>query len=122
MNPGLPGTGIGGLFYILSALWMPICEARRRWQGDATGRGALVARQFAIAVGVVAAMSGVFWLLDTVLILDRVAANAAVSAHVVWSIRGSALLVTSGMLAMVLGAVELVGLRLRLRALRRAAR
>ena len=73
----------------------------------------------AIAVGVVAAVSGVFWLLDTVLILDRIAVNAANSAHLAWSIRGSALLVTSGMLAIVLGAVELVGLRLRLR---RAAR
>ena len=118
MNPGLPGTGIGGLFYILSALWMPICEARRRRQGDAAGRGTLVARQFAIAVGVVAAMTGVFWLLDAVLMLDRVATNAAGREHVMWSIRASALLVTSGMLAAVLGTVELVRLRLRLRAAR----
>jgi hypothetical protein len=114
----LPGTGIGGLFYILSALWMPICEARRRWQGDATGRGTLVARQFAIAVGVAAAMIGVFWLLDAVLVLDRV--GAAGRAHVM-SFRVSALLVTTGMLAMVLGAVELMRLALRRRT-RRAAR
>jgi len=61
MNPGLPGTGIGGLFYILVALLMPLCEIRRRLKGEAPGRGTLVAKQFAIALGVVAATTGVFW-------------------------------------------------------------
>jgi len=124
MNPGLPGTGIGGLFYILVALWMPACEALRRWQGDATRRGALVARQFAIAVGVVAAMSGVFWGLDiVVLMLDRVAAHAGSAHHAaVFNMRVSALLVTSGVLATVLGTVEFVRLCLRLETMRRPAR
>src|SRR2546429_7079795 len=81
MNPGLPGTGIGGLFYILSALWMPICEVRRRWQGDATRPWPLVARQFAIAVGVVAAMTGVFWALDTPPLLNQVAGKMAAHGH-----------------------------------------
>jgi len=123
MNPGLPGTGIGGLFYILVALWMPACEALRRWQGGATSRGALVARQFAIAVGVVAAMSGVFWGLDIVLMLDRVAAHAGSGAHAaVFNMRVSALLLTSGVLATVLGTVEFVRLYLRLETTRRSAR
>ena|SRR5262245_56142279 len=121
MNPGLPGTGIGGLFYILVALWMPVCEVLRRWQGDPTRRGALVARQFAIAVAVVASMTGVFWLLDVVLMLDRVAAHAA-SGHHALSLRVSALAVTSGVLATVLGAVEFVRLCLRLSAVRNSAR
>src|SRR5438034_10032078 len=82
MNPGWPGTGIGGLFYILSALWMPICEVWRRWHGDAPRRWPLVARQFAIAVGVVAAMTGVFWALDT-FVLDQVAARAAGKVYVI---------------------------------------
>jgi hypothetical protein len=112
MNPGLPGTGIGGLFYILSALLMPICEVRRRWQGDATGREALVARQFAIAVGVVAAMTAVFWVLDTVLMLDPVV--AAKPSMWISPLRVSALLVTSCMLAIVLGAVQLMRLCLQL--------
>src|SRR5436309_3462647 len=76
MNPGLPGAGIGGLFYVLSALWMPICELWRLRRGDARGQWPLVARQFAIAVGIIVAMSGVFWALDTVLILKPVAAHA----------------------------------------------
>jgi len=122
MNPGLPGTGIGGLFYILSALWMPICEVRRRWQGDATRPWPLVARQFAIAVGVVAAMTGVFWALDTALMLSQVAGHMAGKGRLMWALRVSALLVTSGVLAMVFSAVQLVRLYLRLRTLRPAVR
>src|SRR5262249_9038900 len=76
MNPGLPGTGIGGLFYILVALCMPACEVLRRWQGGATRRGTLVAKQFASALGGIAALSGGFWGLETVVMLDRVAAHA----------------------------------------------
>jgi hypothetical protein len=122
MNPGLPGTGIGGLFYILVALWMPVCEVVRRWQGDATRRGTLVARQFAIAVGVVASMTGVFWGLDTVFVLDHVAAHAAGAHHAALSLRVSALMATSGVLATVLGTVEFVRLCLRASIARRAAR
>jgi hypothetical protein len=122
MNPGLPGTGIGGLFYILVALCMPVCEVVRRLQGDAT-RGPLVAKQFAIALGVVAAMTSVFWGLDALVMLDRVAAHAAASAHHAgWSLRVSALMVTSGVLATVLSSVEFVRLCLRLSAVRHAAR
>ena len=123
MNPGLPGTGIGGLFYILVALWMPVCEVLRRMQGEGTGRGALVATQFAIAVGVIAAMSSVFWGLDALVMLDRVAAHAAASVHHAgWTLRVSALMVTSGVLATVLSGVQFVRLCLRLSAVRHAAR
>lgn len=123
MNPGLPGAGVGGLFYILSALWMPICELWRLRRGDAPGQWPLVARQFAIAVGIVASMSGVFWGLDTVFPLKEVAVQAAGQAHaMMWSLRVSALMVTSGVLAAVLGTVHLVRLCLRLRTVRPAAR
>ncbi len=121
MNPGLPGAGIGGLFYILSALWMPICEMRRRWRGEAARPWPLVARQFAIAVGVVAAMTGVFWVLDSVFMFNQ-AVLAVGNVHLMWSLRVSALLVTSGVLAAVLSAVHLVRLCLRLRTVRPAVR
>jgi hypothetical protein len=121
MSPGLPGTGIGGLFYILSALWMPVCEMWRRRRGAAPRQWPLVARQFAIAVGVVAVMTGVFWALDTVIMLEQVAAHAVGKEHVMWSLRISALMVTTGVLAAVIGAVHLVRLCLRLRTLRPAA-
>jgi hypothetical protein len=122
MNPGLPGTGIGGLFYILSALWMPICEVWRRSRGDAPRHWLLVARQFAIAVGVVAAMSGVFWALDTALMLREVAAHAAGTGHLILSVRVSALVVTSGVLVSVISTVHLVRVCLRLRTVRPAVR
>ena len=122
MNPGLPGAGIGGLFYVLSALWMPICELWRRRQGDAPGQWPLVAKQFGIAVGIIAAMSGAFWALDTALLLKHVAAHAAGQAHAIWSLRVSALLVTSCVLTTVLGAVHIVRLCLRLRTVRHASR
>ena len=122
MNPGMPGTGIGGLFYILSALWMPICEMRRRWKGDAARPWPLVARQFTIAVGVVAAMTGVFWALDTAFMLDQVVGHAAGKEHAMWSLRVSALTVTSGVLATVLSAMHVVRLCLRLPTVRPAVR
>ena len=117
MNPGLPGTGIGGLFYICSALVMPLCEVRRRLRGDETGRGYLVAKQFAIAVGVVASMTGMFWSLDALLMLGTVAAHVASLEATRWSIplRVSALLATSCVLLGVLGSVQIARLILRLR-------
>lgn len=121
MSPGLPGTGIGGLFYILSALWMPVCEMRRRWQGDAARQWRFVGRQFTNAVGIVAVMTGVFWGLDTVFMLDQIA-HAAGKTYVMESFRVSAVLATSGVLAAVLGAVHVVRLCLWLRTVRAAAR
>jgi len=122
MSPGLPGTGIGGLFYILCALWMPVCELWRRRQGGAPGQWPLVARQFGIAVGIVASMSGVFWALDAALMLEQVAAHAAGGQHAMWTLRLSALMVTSGVLSMVLSAVQVVRLCLLVRTVRHSAR
>jgi len=122
VNPGLPGTGIGGLFYILSALWMPVCEIRRRVRGRPPRAWPLVARQFAIAVGVVTAMTAVFWALDTAVLLHQIAAHAVGKGHEAWSLRVSALMVTSGALATVLVAVHVLRLCLRLRTVRPAAR
>jgi len=123
MNPGLPGTGIGGLFYVIVALLMPICELRRRLKTGAPVRGALVAKQFVIALGVVSAMTGAFWGLDSVFMLNAVAAHVASIEATNWSIplRVSALMATSGVLCGVLGSVQLARLIQRLRRLRRAA-
>lgn len=122
MNPGLPGTGIGGLFYILSALWMPVCEVQRRLRGRAPRAWSVVARQFAIAIGVVAAMTAVFWALDTAVLLDRIAAHTVGKGHEMWTVRVSALMVTSGALAAVLLVVHVLRLCLRLRTVRPVAR
>ncbi len=120
MNPGLPGAGIGGLFYILTALWMPICEIWRRSRGDATGHWSLVAKQFSIAVGVVAAMGGVFWALDSAIMLHEATQHVAGKAQTMWSLRFSALLTTAGALVALVSAVYLARLFLWLRSARPA--
>lgn len=58
MIAGLPGTGIGGLFYLLSALVMPLVELVRLllWR-KRTSNWKLVFSQFALAVGIIVAFS-----------------------------------------------------------------
>ena len=53
-NAGLPGTGLGGLFYIALALWMPVAELYQTLRGRSSlARWRLVGTQFAIACGIV---------------------------------------------------------------------
>lgn len=54
MNPGLPGAGLGALFYIILALLMPLNELRLSLRGRSGRRRWLAAmRQWAIAAGIV---------------------------------------------------------------------
>jgi hypothetical protein len=130
MNPGLPGTGIGGLFYILTALWMPVCEIWRRLRGDASGRWSVVAMQFAIAAGVVAAIVGVFWALDSAVLLHDASKHVAGKVEmfvvgkveVMRSMRVSALEITAGVLAALLSSVHLARFFFWLRDVRPAGR
>jgi len=56
-NAGLPGTGIGGLFYLLLALWMPVGELWRTVRGRSSReRWRLVGTQFALACAIIAAL------------------------------------------------------------------
>lgn len=58
-NAGLPGTGIGGLFYVLLALSMPFVELLRAADGRCDpGRRRQALTQFAMACGVLAALGG----------------------------------------------------------------
>lgn len=58
MIAGLPGTGISGLFYLLSAFWMPIAELTRTLRGrERRSNWKLVFSQFALATGIFAALS-----------------------------------------------------------------
>jgi hypothetical protein len=64
MPAGLPGTGVGGLFLILSALLMPFVELRRRVRGrTGLGRWRIVGRHTALAIGMVAVVAGAIWAL-----------------------------------------------------------
>lgn len=64
MTAGLPGTGIGGVFYLLSALLMPLVELVKTLRGQSSWRRwVLVIRQLALASGIVAGM----WMLGILL-------------------------------------------------------
>jgi hypothetical protein len=58
-NAGLPGTGLGGLFYVLLAVWMPVAELNATLRGRSSrARWRQVGTQFALACGIIAAVSG----------------------------------------------------------------
>ena len=65
MNVGLPGTGIGGLFYLLLAVLMPLHELWRMARGR-TGaqRWKMAALQSGVAVGILSALWGEGWLIQ----------------------------------------------------------
>jgi hypothetical protein len=54
MSAGMPGLGLGGLFFVLSALFAPVVELRRTAQGRSSAAAwRQVGRQFAIAITMV---------------------------------------------------------------------
>jgi len=68
VTAGLPGVGIGGLFYLISALLMPLFEAVRTIRGRSSReRWRVVGRQFAMAVIMVGALTAVVILLHQLL-------------------------------------------------------
>jgi hypothetical protein len=122
MNAGLPGTGLGGVFYLLSALWMPVHSLLRRGGAGERAPSRLIVRQFAIAV----AMIGMLFLTGYTLGLmfqlggggaAHSAAEVTTAASVVPPefVRTALLLLTVGVLALLLLVVEVAGAVLRRR-------
>lgn len=124
MSVGIPGTGVGGLFYLVSALCMPVREAYRaaRGRSDRRSRGVVV-RQTLIALGVLCGIWLTGWLIGLVLsripavavALNAVPALAGRSGNI---LRTAAFFLALGTLGVVLGAVEIAGVIRRLRARR----
>lgn len=57
MFAGLPGLGVGTLFYVLTALWMPIAELWRVARGDSSlARWRRIAVQFSYALSIIASI------------------------------------------------------------------
>lgn len=70
MTVGLPGTGIGGIFYLLLALCMPVMEFVRTLKGRTNlKRWFFVALQLLFVFGVIAVMWSELWLLNKSLAL-----------------------------------------------------
>ena len=120
MIAGLPGTGIGGVFYIVSALYMPVHRALRGG-GHAGRTWGRVFAQSGIALGILSALFLTGWALGLLIPADPTIAVGAA--------RGSAqnLLATSsfgvarwiavigiaGLLALLLAVVEIASVLLR---------
>ncbi|HEY0997645.1 MAG TPA: hypothetical protein VGD77_16765, partial [Gemmatimonadaceae bacterium] len=68
MTAGLPGVGIGGIFYVVSALLMPVRAAVLTARGRrAEARWGLALRQAGIALGILGALWFTGWLIAAAL-------------------------------------------------------
>ena len=110
MNAGLPGTGIGGIFYLASALAMPLREAYRRVRGRAAGNRRVVAVQLATAGGILGAMWVTGRLLGLALAAARPIARLGTSLPPSNVLRIASITLALGTLASVLVGVELLRL------------
>src|SRR5712692_11000497 len=112
MTPGIPGTGIGGLFYLLSTAALPLREVYRRLRnGVAAARWRVIALQQLLAAGILAGMWTTGWLLGVLLSTPRahiMIAGTATASHNVW--RTATFALSFATLAMVVCTVELLGL------------
>lgn len=115
MTAGLPGVGIGGIFYLASAIAMPFRSLYAVLAGrahEARWRVAIV--QAGIAAGILGALwltgLALGWVVTTLLPHAAVAITApgAAPAHVRNVVRTGALLLSLGTLAAVLTFVQLL--------------
>lgn len=117
LNVGMPGVGLGGIFYVVGALAMPFVELARATRARLAGtprtardrRWGLALRQAAIALAVLAGA----WAIGLGIVrLQRVAVVAptapiAGSAATRAPVRAGTLALGAGLLAFVLVAIEL---------------
>ena len=79
MTAGMPGTGIGGLFYLLSALLMPVRELWRAMCGRSSAEQRRnVLRQCLLSAGILGALSVTGMLLG---LIPGIAADAPQNAN-----------------------------------------
>ncbi len=123
MTVGVPGTGIGGMFYLVSALAMPLRQAYRSLRRRPSAGWRIVAGQTAMAGAILAAIWVTGWLVGI-----AITASAAfiapphllAGAHPGNVLRTAALVLSAATLAAVLLGVELLRLWVH-RGTRRAA-
>src|SRR6266545_493155 len=117
MTVGVPGTGIGGMFYLLSALAMPLRQAyrslRRRPSSGRWGGWRVVAGQTAMTGGILAAIWVTGWLIGIAITASaRIVGlpHVLAGAHPGSVLRTAALVLSAATLAAVLLSVELLRL------------
>jgi cytochrome c biogenesis protein ResB len=68
MVAGMPGTGIGGIFYFLLVVFMPIRELYRAVRGQSSlSRWAFILFHISLVIGILAAMWGTMWALNNII-------------------------------------------------------
>ena len=78
MIAGLPGTGIGGLFYLISALLMPVREIYLTCRGKSNRKQwAVVALQLSLALGVIGGFWATGWVLGRILGVAKINLNGS---------------------------------------------
>lgn len=115
MTAGLPGVGIGGIFYLASAILMPARSLVAMLTGRADeARWPVALRQASLAAGILGAIWATGWALGLVIAMLAPAATQVtgggtmVPAHVQSVVRTSALVLSFGTLAAVLALVQLL--------------
>lgn len=112
MTAGLPGTGVGGLFYMLSGILMPFREAYRAVRGKSDARSRrLVAYQTLLALGVVGGIWVTGWLLGLMIswapaVAAAMQGTSHVATHASNVVRAMAFVLAFATLAFVLAAVQ----------------
>lgn len=115
MTAGLPGVGIGGIFYLASALLMPVHSLVATLTGRRhEARWALALRQSGLALAILGALWAtgwaIGWIVSPVAAPAIVAAGAGAAPAVQNAVRMTALLGSLGTLALVLLVVQLMRL------------
>ena len=120
MTAGVPGTGIGGLFYLMAALFLPLRGLMLKMRGIRVSWPTIL-RQLKLALGVFLGLWATGWLIG--LILGPVGTAQAtgpgsipVQPHYQNVLRWAALLAGFATLALVLLLVQFARLVTRLRA------
>jgi hypothetical protein len=117
MTAGLPGVGIGGMFYLASALLMPFHSLVATFTGR-EARWPLALRQALIAVATIAAawatLQAIGWLIAAVspALVARGLSRVAAGMPVGNALRTAALLGSIGTLTLVLAVVQTLRLLL----------
>jgi hypothetical protein len=113
MSVGLPGSGIGGVFYLLSAVWMPVHSAQRSVRGKQP-QWRVMARQTLLATLIIGALWGTGFVIDLVLTGAPVSGSlrAAVGkgdeSNLPTIFRAASFGLTFGTLAVVLATVQVL--------------
>ena len=118
MNAGLPGTGIGGVFYLLSALWMPFHELHKTLRRKSRPqRMRLILVQLSIALGIIAGIWLTGWLLGELMMMRGwLAFKLGTAANTLPNvIRVTMVFLTIGLLVVVVSGVHILKLVMRYR-------